>query len=628
MTPTLASVIYPALPEPLTSGDLQQLFSPSFDERKWAPTVARTPASQVALLVHLKIFQTIGRFLPAADVPLAVIEYMARRMVVESGATLISPGRTLYRHRQAILNRLKVVAWGTEARALAHATMCKTAKARTDPADIINSAIDALIRRDFELPPLATLRRLCGTAHSNINAAQWTEVCGHLSSAQQAVLESLLVVDLTTQKSPFANLCSTPGRPSRKNLNALVERYQWLQQLPNSATALQSIADSKVLQWANEARRLNALELREYITPRRHTLLMAVIHNARGQVLDELTRMLLRLSRKVEWKSELRLTEWYQTRRNKTDALIRAFRDSLIVHGSDVDPVEKVSRVETVFAARGGHPALVKSCEEHLHHEKQNWRPFARAVFVPLRSALVHLVEILPLQCTAGSDGLLRLVRSLTGETSRSDYLTIDGVAPTTLPREWHHLVHDHSKDKQAFNRRQLEVVAILELATAIKAGEIFVIGSLSFDRFWDRLPCEAADPVAVAAYATARRWADGADGLIRAVRTALDQKAHFLDAAVGTGQQAYLRRGKYGRPVVTRLRAVGTPDTAIDLESQMMAHMPERAVLEAISNTEHWAQWGRHFGLPFRLGPQIKDASHRYVESGTNRGLETVTLL
>ena len=183
---------------------------------------------------------------------------------------------------------------------------------------------------------------------------------------------------------------------------------------------------------------------------------MAVIHDTRGQVLDELTQMLLRLTRKVEWKSELRLTEWYQTRRNKTDGLIRAFRDSLIVHGSDVDPVQKVSRVETVFAAQGGHEALVKSCEEHLHHEKQNWRPLARAVFVPLRSALVHLVEILPLQCTAASDGLLRLVRSLTSETSHSDYLTIDGVAPNTLPREWHDLVHDHANDKRVFNRRQL----------------------------------------------------------------------------------------------------------------------------------------------------------------------------
>lgn len=184
MTPTNAHVIYPELPDPLTPGDLQQLFSPSFDERKWAPTVTRTVESQVALLVQLKIFQTIGRFLPVGNIPLVAIEYMARRMNMESGSNLFCPDRTLYRHRQAILKRLEVVSWGTEARALVQATMQRTAQARTDPSDIINSTIDALIRHNFELPPLATLRRLAGTAHRNINAAQWTEVCGRLSPAQ------------------------------------------------------------------------------------------------------------------------------------------------------------------------------------------------------------------------------------------------------------------------------------------------------------------------------------------------------------------------------------------------------------------------------------------------------------
>lgn len=614
MTPTTARVIYPDLPDPLTPGDLQQLFSPSFDERQWAPTVVRTGASQVALLVQLKIFQTIGRFRLPTEIPLAAVEHVARRMGVEFEFSQIFPERTRYRHRQAILKRPGVVSWGTEALALAEATMFKAARARTDPADIINSAIDALIRHGFELPALATLRRLAGTAHSNVSATQWNEVCGCISSAQCSVLETLLTVDSQTLKSPFANLCAPPGRASRKNLNALIDRYQWLQGLPNPATALQSISDAKILQWANEARRLNALELREYITPRRHTLLMAVIHDARGQVLDELTQMLLRLTRKVEWKSELRLVEWYQNRRNKTDVLIRAFHDSLLVYGSESDPVQKVSLVESLFAAQGGREALAQSCEEHLQHERQNWRPFARAVFVPLRSSLLRLVETLPLQGTTAADGLLRLIESLTSESSHGDYVAIDGAAPNTLPREWHDLVHDHASDKLAFNRRQLEVVVMLELATAIKAGEIFVTGSLSFDRFWDRLPTEAADPGAVAAYATARGWADGADGLVRAVRNALKQKARFLDNAVGSGQQAYLRRGRHGRPVVTRLHAVVTPDTAINLENQMMAHMPERAVLEAISNTENWAQWGRHFGLPSRLGPQIKDASHRYV--------------
>ena len=94
MTSTSASVIYPALPDRLTTGDLQELFNPSFDERKWARGVARTPETQVALLVHLKIFQTIGRFMSVGDVPLAAVEYVARKMAIDSDATLTCPIRT------------------------------------------------------------------------------------------------------------------------------------------------------------------------------------------------------------------------------------------------------------------------------------------------------------------------------------------------------------------------------------------------------------------------------------------------------------------------------------------------------------------------------------------------------
>ena len=45
-----------------------------------------------------------------------------------------------------------------------------------------------------------------------------------------------------------------------------------------------------------------------------------------------------------------------------------------------------------------------------------------------------------------------------------------------------------------------------------------------------------------------------------------------------------------------------------------MMAHMPAHAVWEAISNTKHWTQCGRHFGLPSRLEPKIKTVNYGYV--------------
>jgi Domain of unknown function (DUF4158) len=68
-----ARLMYPDLPEPLTPADLHRLFTPNYAERQWAPTVARTPSSQAALLVQLKMFQTIGRFRRAEEIPAAVI---------------------------------------------------------------------------------------------------------------------------------------------------------------------------------------------------------------------------------------------------------------------------------------------------------------------------------------------------------------------------------------------------------------------------------------------------------------------------------------------------------------------------------------------------------------------------
>jgi TnpA family transposase len=45
-----------------------------------------------------------------------------------------------------------------------------------------------------------------------------------------------------------------------------------------------------------------------------------------------------------------------------------------------------------------------------------------------------------------------------------------------------------------------------------------------------------------------------------------------------------------------------------------VIEEMPERSVLEAPSNTAHWVNWPRHFGLPAQLGSAIEDVRERYL--------------
>ena len=163
-----ARLVYPQLPERLAPADLHRLVSPSYHERQWVPTIARTPASQAALLVQLKIFQCVGRFLGTEDIPAIIVEHIASQVGVSSDLYRTQSERTLYRHRPAILKFLGVTPWGADARKLAESTMMKLASARTDPADLINAAIDILVQSHFELPALIALRRIAGTVDINI----------------------------------------------------------------------------------------------------------------------------------------------------------------------------------------------------------------------------------------------------------------------------------------------------------------------------------------------------------------------------------------------------------------------------------------------------------------------------
>jgi hypothetical protein len=89
-----------------------------------------------------------------------------------------------------------------------------------------------------------------------------------------------------------------------------------------------------------------------------------------------------------------------------------------------------------LLVSHGGRDKLEQTCAEHLRHEKQNWRPFARQAFVPLRALLLRLADMLPLQATTTTVDLLDLIAAVADDEPSHCH-----VAPDVLPREWRGLV-------------------------------------------------------------------------------------------------------------------------------------------------------------------------------------------
>ncbi len=68
--------------------------------------------------------------------------------------------KTFYRYRKAIRSFLKVQPWSEQAANILEITIKKAALSMSNPADLVNVAIEKLIERRYELPAFSTLDRL------------------------------------------------------------------------------------------------------------------------------------------------------------------------------------------------------------------------------------------------------------------------------------------------------------------------------------------------------------------------------------------------------------------------------------------------------------------------------------
>ena len=124
----------------------------------------------MSLLILLKSFQRLGYFPKLDEVPLDIVQHIRKSLTLNEQ---IIPGyeepRTLYRHHQTIREYLRVTPWNQNARRLVIKNVSAAAETMDNPADLINVALETLLKERFELPAFSTLDRLVRRVRAVIN---------------------------------------------------------------------------------------------------------------------------------------------------------------------------------------------------------------------------------------------------------------------------------------------------------------------------------------------------------------------------------------------------------------------------------------------------------------------------
>lgn len=170
---------------------------------------ARQPAHRLTLAVLLKTFQRLGCFPPLEDVPAAVVRHIRNEL--------------RYRYYQRIRAFLHVSAFAEHGLNVAARAMREAAAVMDNPANLINVAIEQLMRDRIELPAFSAPDRLARRTPTLVNGRYFAAIAERLTIDEKQRLDDLLHVTNPRQKSQLQAIKWLPKRSSLMHFQELVD---------------------------------------------------------------------------------------------------------------------------------------------------------------------------------------------------------------------------------------------------------------------------------------------------------------------------------------------------------------------------------------------------------------------
>jgi TnpA family transposase len=629
--PVVADTAYPRLAANPRPAELEEAFTPTEVELSFASQRTRRAGPRLALLVLLKTFQRLGHFVLLADVPHPIVARVASAAslsrVMEE---LASYDSTTYRVRLMALVRgfVGVAGYDRSARAVAVQASLRAARTRDDLTDIVNAAIEELVRQRYELPAFGTLLKIARAARAYVNRGYHRGIVAAMTPETRERLAAPLVVPDGAVRSPWDQVKAEPLRPSTQRMREFLVHLRWLRG-QEVVGVFAGVPDQKVRQFAAEAKTLNAAGLGRLVEVKRLAFIAALVHRQMAQALDDVADMFVRLMQRMHAKAKDALEQHRARHAEETDALIALLRKTVLAcRDGAADREARFAEVEALLLPDA--EAILARCEAHAALAGNNHLPLLTRFYKGQRAAFLRFLEHVAPVSTSQDRSVeeaiafllahrahrrpkLRIVREETRDDG--ERVTRHLVDLSFIGEKWWPLVTGQAGRETAeiveVDRRYFEICVFSQVVNELKAGDLCIPGSDAYGDYRDQLISWDDYHRDVAAYAEQAGVPADGKALVTGLKNNLADTAAAVDRAFPDNECVEIIKGE---PMVKRLRAKPEAEGLDRLERLLHERMTPIGILEALADTEHWLGWTRHFRPISGFEAKINRPRERYL--------------
>ncbi|MGH9827867.1 MAG: DUF4158 domain-containing protein, partial [Blastocatellia bacterium] len=439
---------YPRLKHSVSEKELQESYTPSAADLALAADFVKGTGPRICFLILLKTFERLGYFVQLHDVPKPIAEHISLLFGVHHGAIeweAYDQSGTRRRHVILIREHLNVCPFDASAQSIAEAVFKSVARTREDLADLINAAIEELIRRRYELPAFRTLLDTARRIRAEVNRHFFQTVWAALGERHLKVIDDLLLTDGVNRRSLWQNIKLDTGAPTLKEFRQLVERLKWLTSPDlHKRELLSTIPPVKVRHFAKEAASLDAARMLELDDEKCSTLVAALVQRQIARCLDDLGEMIIRRMRRSHARARQALADYLWEHQPDTDQLIGVLFELLQAWQETVDPQSRVAALDELIGDR--IEALLSACQAHRVHAHRNYLPFLWQLYYSHRKMLFRILSEIDLRSTLPDDSLKESISFLlTKRRSRKKSISLPlrkadvaaGLSLRWIPDKW-----------------------------------------------------------------------------------------------------------------------------------------------------------------------------------------------
>jgi len=213
---------------------------------------------------------------------------------------------------------------------LALGEVAPLSRVKTNPADLLNAAIEELVRAHYELPAFSTLDRLTAHLRTQVNDHYFLTVSARLEEETSVPLHTLFATrNVSTHHSELQGLKAIPKSATLSHLQDMLDHLVWVESFTGMERLLDGIPRAKIKHFAAQARVLDVAELEEVTLAKRQTLVCCLLLETQIATRDAIIEMFLKRMARIHTRGKEALELLHQQYRATTEHLLSVFTDVL-----------------------------------------------------------------------------------------------------------------------------------------------------------------------------------------------------------------------------------------------------------------------------------------------------------